>query len=112
MRPLAPDPEEVFNPERVTIGSNSVASGVTNSGQPTSSGNTAYSTSATLSVAQLVSIPITLVHLASHHHSPCPPIGPLSKNLGRTAVCQDEKNCSIKNSLSAKVTETEVFPGV
>jgi len=62
---LVLDLEGVFSLERVPVGSISVASGVTNSGQPASSDNTACSTSATLSVVQPVSVPLTLVRLAS-----------------------------------------------
>lgn len=38
---------------------------------------------------------------ASHENYPSPvnPIGPLSKNLGRTAPCQDESSCTVQTSL-------------
>ena len=110
MLPLVLDPEETLSLGRVPVGSISVASGVTNSGQPAGSDNTVWPTNATSLAVQPVSIPLALAHryLASYRRSLRFPIGPLSKNLGRTAPCQDESNCPIKTTLTAKEADSDV----
>lgn len=38
-------------------------------------------------------------HPTDNHRSPVHLIGPLFKNLGRTAPCQDESSCTVQTSL-------------